>query len=271
MVDDHGNQLKSLRSSFWAKALDAACPPFKWLGQLARPEDYPEWWAFSGYSDLLEFERDACHLARATVLFAESSGSLAELGALAVDDSLVKCLLVVVQEKYTRERSFLKLGPLARVEKHQGLCVIGSPSVNELTDDDFQSVLDHIDRWLPNVPNVQTLNPKSPTHTLLLLADLVDLLVITKEAELLDVTTHFGLSLDQVSLHRSLQLLQFFGLIRIAQRGLEKFYVHIRHSEAPWINYKGASERFDRSRFKITCIELAEGDRRRKSIMEVTP
>lgn len=267
MLDDQGNPHPSLRRSFWDKSIDASCPHFEWLADLIRPEDYPEWWAFSGYSDLLEFERDACHLARATVLFAESPGSLAELGALAVDNSLVKSLLVVVQETHTLERSFLKLGPLTRVERNQGLCVVGETPAYELTDDDFHSVLEHIDRWLPSIPRVQTFNPMIATHRLLLLADLVDLLVVSKDAELLAAAGHFGVALDLEELRRSLQLLHFFNLIRIAQRGMEKFYIHLSRSGAPWINYKGVSDRFDRSRFKVTCMQMAEADRRRKSIM----
>jgi hypothetical protein len=270
MLDSAGEAVMSLRGSFWQKAFAATPPTPPWMAELSRPEDYPEWWAFSGYSDLLEFERDACHLARGTILFAESPGSLAELGALAVDNTLVKSLLVVVQEQHINEQSFLKLGPLRRVEHHNGLCVVGSLPKNELSDVDFQSIVEHVEGWLPSIPRVQHLASKNPTHVLLLLADLVDLLVVTKESELLEAMTHFGLQIDNANLIRSLQLLRFFGLIRIAQRGNEKFYVHLQKSGAPWIDYKGISERFDRSRFKVTCMQFVEQDRRRKAIMEVS-
>lgn len=228
--------------------------------------------AFSGYGDLLTFERDACHLARAIVLFPESPGSLAELGALAVDDSIVSRLLVVVQSKYletaTRE-SFLNLGPLRRVEALQNRCVIGANSGNSLTQDDFDTITEFVDNRLPNLPNTERLRPEEPTHRLLLTADLIDLLLICKDQELQAVLQHFGVDLSIQELNRSAKLLEFFGLIRIEHRGQEHFFVRRERADRTWVNYTAleGTPPFDRAKFKLDRRSLLEGKPRLISVL----
>lgn len=254
--DAHGDLPSSLRDSFWNQTLKL--PPSSdrpWLANLCRPEDFPDWWAFSGYKDLLAFERDACHLAQATILFAESPGALAELGAIASEDSLVRHTLVVVEEKYNKERSFLKLGPLRRVDDLGGLCIVGNSQNNTLATEDFQSLIEQLDGWLPKIKKTQTFNHASHTHQTLLLADLVDVLLISKEDEIHQATSHFGVKLDTKRMKEILNLLDFFELINIVRRGNEIFYVRKNNSPAPWIDYTGEKSKFDRLRFKIERTE----------------
>lgn len=265
--------IKSLRDAFWRKTIN---PPFPkvpdWISELSRPEEFDDWWAFSGYEDLLSFERDACYLARATILFAESSGSIAELGALAIDDYILPKLFVVIQNKYLedeRRRSFLNLGPLKRVESRGYRCVISSHEGVSLLEDDFDTIIESIESWLPHPHQTSTIQPKNPTHRLLLIADIIDLLIISKKNEVMRAISHFGIEISDSELSRSIKLLDFFHLIKIQTRGNEPFLMHRNDSQAPWINYtaiKGKS--FDRSRFKTKCQELILDDKRKKSILE---
>lgn len=269
---DRGQAPISLRDSFWKQAF-ASPEQQPWLEHLDRPEDHDGWWAFSGYEDLLEFERDACYLARATVLFAESPGSLAELGALAIDDSILPRLLVVVQSRHLQERqraSFLNLGPLKRVETHGCRCVIGGSGDALLPTVEYATVADSITSWLPPAPRSTTLRVNNPTHRFLLLADLVDLLLVSKIVDVQRAAAHFGLEMDEPEILRSMKLLDFFRLVRLEHRGREPFAVRRESSAAPWVNYtaKAGSARFDRSRFKIAAEEFIKGDQRRNSIFE---
>ncbi len=262
----------SLRDSFWRQTLTSSTQA-DWLEQLDRPEDHEGWWAFSGYNDLLQFERDACYLARATVIFSESPGSHAELGALALDDSILPRLLVVVQSKYLHEgtrESFLNLGPVKRVHDKGRRCVIGTAHKILLPEDDFQTIMDEISAWLPTVPQKSLLQTKNPTHTLILLADLVDLFHVSKAADLLRAITYFGVSWDHAKLERALKLLEFFRLVRLELRGSEPFWVRRHKSDAPWVNYtaKSSKEPFDRSRFKVASEKHVQSDKRKKSIFE---
>ncbi len=262
----------SLREAFWRKSL--AMPPSpstRWTSELEIPEDHPGWWAFSGYDDLLTFERDACHLARAIVLIPESSGSLAELGALAVDDSMVNRLLVVVQSRYLEagaRDSFLNLGPLRRAEALKNRCVIGATG-NELPDDDFDTIVEFVHERLPSLPSTERLRIDMPTHRFLLTADLVDLLQICKPLELQVALRHFHVELAIQDLERSARLLEFFGLIRIEHRGSEHFFVRREKAVRTWVNYtaREGMPPFDRSRFKLARRSLLEGSQRLMSVL----
>ncbi len=265
---------QSLREAFWRKSLDA--PPSRqlaWTSDLDIPENHRDWWAFSGYDDLLTFERDACHLARAIVLFPESPGSLAELGALAVDDSIVNRLLVVVQRKYLKadaRESFLSLGPLKRVEALKNRCVIGADLNSDLTQDDFETITEFVHDRLPSLPSTERLRVDVQTHRFLLTADLVDLLQICKPQALQAALQHFGVSLSIQELDRSAKLLEFFGLIRIEHRGSEHFLVRREKSDRTWVNYtaREGMPPFDRSRFKLERLSLLEGNQRLMSVLK---
>ena len=250
-------------------------PHRKWVCDLDIPENHAGWWAFSGYEDLLTFERDACHLARAIVLFPESPGSLAELGALAVDDAIFARLLVVVQSEYLEadnRESFLNLGPLKRVNDLDHRCVIGVKSAKVLPAEDFETIMEFIDARLPPMRSTEKLRVELPTHKLLLIADLVDLLLISRPIELQAALLHFGMSITQPELDRASKLLEFFGLVRIEHRGTEHFFVRREKSDRTWVNYaaRDGSPVFERSRFKLDRSALVSGDRRLMSVLERT-
>lgn len=266
---------ESLRESFWHQGLNGVPPSGDhWTKHLDFPEQHEDWWAYSGYDDLLVFERDACHLARAVILFAESPGSLAELGALAVDDTIIDRLVVVVQSKYLQpeqRRSFLSLGPLQRVDSRNGRCVISVHNGTVLPPDDFATVMQFVDQWLPQVPKTEKFKPKNPTHRLLLIADLIDLLLVCKPDELRADLHHFGVELKSDELSRFASLLDFFGLIRVELRGKEPFYTRRVDSDAAWIDYTAIEGRFDRSHFKTERQLLIEADMRLRSILGRRP
>lgn len=264
---------ESLRESFWRQSMMLPPSPSRaWVSDLDIPEHHEGWWAFSGYSDLLTFERDSCHLARAVVLFPESPGSLAELGALAVDDSIVDRLLVVVQSMFLeqdRRESFLNLGPLKRVYDRGLRCVIGVNTTLDLPADDFEAVMAFIDAQLPRALRTERLRIENPTHKLLLIADLVDLLLIARPTELQAALLHFGMAIDLVNLERATKLLAFFGLIRIDHRGMEHFFVRQKRLDRTWVDYtsRDGQPTFDRSRFKLDRKTMLAGDRRQLSVL----
>lgn len=273
---DTSHACRSLRDSFWRQQL-AAMPPRQWFDSLDRPENHPGWWAFSGYDNLLEFERDACYLAKAIILFSESPGSYAELGALALDDSILPRLFVVVQSRYLENdhrESFLNLGPIKRVDHHDHTCVVGTTINHQLPEEDFDAIVDSIDAAMHSLSTGRViLHPANPTHRLLLIADLVDLFLVSKADDLLLALQHFGVVISEKDLVKALKLLAFFGLVRLEMRGMEPFWVRSKTSNAPWVDYTAIigpknQERFDRARFKISCQNWINGDTRRRAMFE---
>ena len=105
---------------------------------------------------------------------------------------------------------------------------------------------------------------------MLLIADLIDLLLISKPAELQAALSHFGLTMNVTELDQAAKLLEFFRLVRIEHRGTEYFFVRREHSDRAWVDYtaKEGQPAFDRSRFKLARRELLDGDRRKLSVLE---
>lgn len=74
----------------------------------------------AGYDDLLSFESDIAQVVGLILLFAESAGSLAELGAFAAMPTVSPSLLAVVDDHYYQQGSFIKNGPIKYLEKKHG-------------------------------------------------------------------------------------------------------------------------------------------------------
>ena len=69
------------------------------------------------YDDLISFEEDIARIAALVLVIAESAGSLAELGAFASNETILKALRVMIKEKHESDESFIRYGPVERVKK----------------------------------------------------------------------------------------------------------------------------------------------------------
>lgn len=223
------------------------------------PENYNDWIYFSGYKDLLEFECDACHLANAIILFAESPGAFVELGALTYDETLLAKLFVITEEQYENNDSFIYLGPLTRVKNREALCFIDNKKGKkfEISDCCLKSIQDHYCSWANCIQKKQKLNQENKTHILLLISDLIDLLNILKLDDLQKILKHFNIHQEDEAILKYLNLLVFFKHISKKIQGKTIFYIPPKNRKAPWIDYraKAKSPNFDRSRFKIDWME----------------
>lgn len=70
----------------------------------------------SSYKDLITYEEDIAKISRLILLIAESAGSLAELGAFSSSGQIKKKLSVLMQQKYFDAESFVRFGPIERLQ-----------------------------------------------------------------------------------------------------------------------------------------------------------
>lgn len=80
------------------------------------PENIKEWNQDNLYTDLLTFEEDLAMIISAVVLFVESAGAIAELGAFSKIASINSKLLVIMDTVHYNNDSFIKLGPIKYLE-----------------------------------------------------------------------------------------------------------------------------------------------------------
>ena len=79
-------------------------------------EEVNEWFQQdNAFPDLLELENYLAHLADITVLFVESPGSIAELGAFANSDDIRPKTLAVLNTSHESEGSFISDGPIRKL------------------------------------------------------------------------------------------------------------------------------------------------------------
>lgn len=261
----------SLRDSFNRECRQR---PYSWASDISCPEEYPDWLEFSGYEDLLLFERDAGFLSRVIVIFVESAGAFAELGAFALDEQLHRKLFVVIPRKHrehARRRSFLNLGPLKRIEGSKptangtssNICVIDSDRVADFNGVELDLIFESLDAWLTQGHASERFRNDNPTHRLLLIADLVDLLQVVSEKNTIEAAKLFGLEIDRADIRKCAQLLDMLGLIRFSERGNEKFLVTLKAKGSPLVEYDAKpGRRFERLSFKTKAWQLVKADPR---------
>ncbi len=98
---------------------------------------------FDASIDLLTFEEFLAEVSDAIILFVESPGSFCELGAFAYAEKLFSDkLIIVVDEKYKNDKSFIITGPVAKA-KRDGSAVIYAPlgGTGLLSSSDLRSAL----------------------------------------------------------------------------------------------------------------------------------
>ena len=100
--------------------------------------------SFDSNIDLLTFEEFLAEVSDSIILFVESPGSFCELGAFAYADKLFSDkLIIVIDEKYRGDKSFIITGPTAKALK-DGAKVIYAPLGGNglLSNFDFRSTMD---------------------------------------------------------------------------------------------------------------------------------
>lgn len=235
---------------------------------IACPEHYREWNQVELYPDLIAFEHDACSLARAIVLFSESAGALAELGAFCQDEVISERLVVVISQTHYHGPSFIALGPIRHIEQMHSagsICVVGSivPTAFESEAFDVAKALqDKIDSG-------HKTNQFDSTRTrdqLLLIADLVELFSAITRAELQDILEAMGVKLDSMRIKQMINLLQLFKLVFPGHKTTQRYLVPPATSKRKrYMDFvaKSGEPNFERAKFKI---QINEDDSTRNKI-----
>jgi hypothetical protein len=121
---------------------------------------------FEHYDNILDFETDLAQIVELIILFSESEGSLAELGAFAMIDEIAQRLFVIVRQKHWDELSFIKLGPLRRIERkysRESIYVVEDADIG--MQDDSAALVDKValGALLKGPLTVRLKKPRDPT------------------------------------------------------------------------------------------------------------
>lgn len=243
---------------------------------LRTPEQYEDWDSFEGYDNLIDFEREAGSLAKAIVLFSESPGSFAELGAFCMDSILAERLFVVIDEQNYAAGSFIAHGPIKKIENHHGGVVCAVPKMDPPRDiqPELRLVADALSEKINSIPQTTIFNPKQLRDRLLLVMDVVELFGAITVHELQSIMQFMGGDLSRPALERLVKQVERFELISAVKK-LAKTYLVPPPSRQVYLDYRAnaGESAFDRTRFKFkTSIPWLKKDSpRRQAYLEIHP
>lgn len=191
------------------------------------------------YYDLISFEKDLAVLAGLVVLFLESPGSFAELGAFSQVESIASRLHVFIRTDYHNHDSFIALGPVKYLEHHHPGSIHVYPwqsnnppdpkgvTVPISTQDD---IINDIKIAANKLPAKETFKPRDSGHQMLFICGLLDQFIALQKTE---ISSYFFTALEASGVHQfsasrfdeMLFVLEKMGLVGKGQNGNSIYYV----------------------------------------------
>lgn len=200
----------------------------------------------AGYSNLLSFESDIGQIVGAILLFAESAGSLAELGAFAATPTIAPSLIAVLDDYYYGQSSFIRNGPVKFLEAEYGEEWVHVVDRDEMrigangqldTLDAVKlaaSIEPVVNDRLKKRSGWHRFDPENDGHAILLLTGLCQELGALTLSEVRDHLEQFGVANPRMS--NFLYCAQLMGWLRRIRKGNHIFYAAAAAGSA--INYE---------------------------------
>ena len=189
----------------------------------------------AGYDNLLRFESDIAQVVGQILLFVESPGSLAELGAFAALETVSPRLLVVLDEHYYNQTSFVKQGPLRYLETKEGeesivaldrahVGIDADGRITGLNSANFAAaVLPALDKRLAGLPKSERFDTENAGHAILLLVGLCQELGALTQSEIRDFLKSFGIK--DLRFNNFVYCAELLKWIRKVRKGNNIYYV----------------------------------------------
>lgn len=238
----------SVRSLFY-KQIEKSNP--KILERVLLAEDANAWYQVTNvYKNLVELEEHLAGLSSFILLFVESAGSIAELGAFSFVQPLRKKLYAVIEEHYYRERSFIKEGPLTLLEQNNNDSVLAFPwgrltgekwvFDSDLCSETVKQIESHLRQKLTKRSGRTSFFPDDHGHRMLLIADLIGLAGAVQQVEILSLLRGLLLpspEIDGTTLGQYLFLLGHLKLVHQTRYGNKNYFLSGEKAET-FIDYQ---------------------------------
>jgi hypothetical protein len=248
--------------------------------QLAEKAD--EWYQSRKlFDDLLELEEHLAGLSACVLLFVESPGAIAEFGAFSQMELLKDKLVVVIEDSYFRQQSFIRNGLVEHARRLRPDSVLSYPWLSPPTGDSSTKIdpagasdtLDEIEREVEEIikkkPKTTTFRKNDHGHLMLLIADIVTLNVIILQQEIQAIIAGLGIPIKIQELRKYLFLLERLDLISTGRYGSVDYYMN-RTGAPEYVTY-ARSKHTDRSRLRMLLREdLPLSDEKKKAFNALT-
>ena len=213
----------------------------------------------AGYSDLLSFESDIAQVVGLILLFVESPGSLAELGAFAALQTVAPNLLAVLTDHHYSEKSFVMNGPIRFLERSHGeesVLSLDSIDINFIDGDhaivdaeNFQrTVEDAILHRLDQKAKWSKFDRTNQGHIILLVTGLCQEYGALIEKEIRDLLDDFGI--EDFRFNSILYCAELLGWVKKVRKGHHIFFVAVENDPALNFKFSNHVDSKDKSRWR---------------------
>ena len=223
-------------------------------------EDADPLTADAGYFDLLSFESDIAQVVGLILLFVESAGSLAELGAFAALDTIAPSLLAVLASAHYDSRSFVRNGPVAYLERRHGdeaIHVLDCDEIGLSADGHIrdlnmlafaESMLTVVSARLRSKPKWSKYNQGNAGHVILLIVGLCHEYGALTQEEIRSFCESLGVR--EIRFHNFVYCASLLGWIKKIRKGNHVFYASSSPQSAVEFSFRGQSGYKQRIRFR---------------------
>lgn len=235
--------------------------------EVRRAEDMEFGYLKGEYQELLRFESDIAQLSELILLFSESAGSLAELGAFVMDEEVAPRMLVVVDHINYKSQSFIKNGPIYSLEFAYGdeavcvidLTVIGGHKIDDVRAVDLEAFRRAIDSALrirlARRSEPRTFDPSKNGHITKLITGFIQHYSSLTLDEIEVLLYCIGVPRSAIDIRRHMMCAEFYGWIEIRKRGLHTFYSAVAQRVALHFQFSSNSNKTDRRRLRADILK----------------
>jgi len=231
-------------------------------------EDLNAFFPRGKYTDILTFEADIAQLSDLVLLFSESFGSAAELGAFSMVEEIASRLLVVIDDNNYNKDSFIKYGPIRALENAYGdgaICVLHRSdlkiaAIHDIRGLDSNAFADRLGAAFAAriaATKVSTaFNAALPGHVMKLIVGLIQHYgaLTIEEMDVLLYCLNVSLGYDRLA---SLMLCaEYAGWVDKQKRGLQTYYGSRAEKEAIEFKLKTNMPAIDRARWRADILEF---------------
>lgn len=198
-------------------------------------ETINDWFRGDLYKDLMSFEKDMAGLASAIVLFVESPGSIAELGAFSNISEINEKLIIFISTDNYENESFIRLGPITYLEKSFNSVHV-YPWETRKDKDKVYLKAETIKKYVVDIADAiqekcnirhkeKSFNSRNSGHIILLICDVIDVMRIVKTGEIYSFLDGLRIEINEKDLQRYLFILQKLNFIKKVAYSRDRYYI----------------------------------------------
>ncbi|WP_293335257.1 retron St85 family effector protein [Parvibaculum sp.] len=218
------------------------------------------------YLELLEFEADIAQISDLIILFSESEGSIAELGAFSVIDEIARRMLVFVDHKNYADTSFISLGPLGFLTRKHGdeyvsvlqLQDLGIEDIKKPGDIDLDAFLKATDGpikfRLSEKVEPTTFDGTRNGHITKLITGLVQYYAALTLDEIETLLFCMGIPKTPQEIKKHLNCAELFEWVQKEKRGITTYYAAIEGGNALYFELRPEYRSIDRVRWRSDVL-----------------